>query len=259
MSAEKDFVAGAGSLYIAELDADGLPLGFRYLGDSESFSLSLTTEDLEAWTGDDQVRQKVISVATSVERMGALLLNEPVEENVGLLIFGDAGELEQAATPVTDEAVTSSAVAGLTYSLGVTIANPAGAKDITSVTLDNGDATAYTEGEDYELDPARGTFRVIPGGAMVGETVEANYTPTAGTYQQVTSREDDNPEFFLKYIENARSGRNRDIYCPRVKIRPDGDFDLKSADSHQQIPLQIDALVPTNGMPVMQVIRRDAE
>ncbi len=257
---EKDFTAGAGSLYLAVIGADGLPDddGLRYLGDSESFSMNLTSETLEAMTGDDQVRQKVISVATSIERLGSMVLNEVREENLGLLVFGEVSDFEQDNTPVEDEAITASAKADHYYSLGVTAANPAGAKDVTAVTLDDGDTTTYEEGTDYELDAANGRFLVIAGGAAVGEIIEANYTPADSDYRQVQTQEDDNPEFWLEYRENARSGKNRDFIMPRVKVRPDGDASLKDADSHQQIPLQVDALVPNNGAPVLQIIRRDA-
>lgn len=258
---ELNFVAGAGSVYLAALGADGLPDddGFRYVGNVESININLTTERLVAWTSDDQIRQKAIDVPTSVDRGGAMVIDEPDEDNLGLFFFGDTGTYNQSNTPVTDEAVTASAKGGRWYQLGVTAANPAGVRDVSSVTLDDGDTTTYDAGDDYELDAEMGRFYVVPGGAMVGENVEADYTPADSDYQQVQTREDDNPEFVLLYKENARAGLDRDMTLHRCKISPDGDFSLKDAESHQQIPLQIDVLVPEIDAPAMTIRRRVAD
>lgn len=115
----------------------------------------------------------------------------------------------------------------------------------------------YTVNEDYELDARRGRIFILLGGDIDGDDLEITYDKSTANFRQVQTREDDNPEFWVEYRENARSGTDRDFIMPRCKLRPDGDFDLKSVDSHQQVPLQIDVLVPLNGAPAVQIIAPD--
>ena len=254
----KNFTAGAGSLYLARLNEDGLPDedGEIYLGDSDGFSYNPETESLEKWTGDGPTRQKAIDVVTSITREFQMVVNEVTPENFALAFYGSVDVLEQSDDTGISEGFNS-VQQGSWYSFGVTTDNPFGDRNITNVIVDDGDEQTYEEGVDYELDAEMGKIKILDGAIEDDDDIEVEYDRPAEDYVQMTTSEEANEPRWLLYKENARAGKNRDIIIPRVEVAPAGEIQFKDPDSAQQITLSAEALLPTNGMPAVIMQDRD--
>jgi len=255
----ENFTAGAGSLYFAHLNEDGLPDedGVQYFGDSDGFSYNPETQELESWTGDGPTRQKAIDITTAITRAFQMILNEVTMENFALAFYGGVDIREQGSDTGVEEGFDNVKV-GSWYSFGVTADNPFGDKNVSNVVIDDGNSTVYDEGEDYELDAENGRFRILDGDIEDEDDIEATYDRPAEDYLRMKSSEEANEVLWLEYRENARAGKNRDIIMPRVEVRPEGDVQFKDADSHQQITLSCEALLPNNDMPAVIMENRKA-
>ena len=243
MAQEKTITVGAGTLYAAELDDNGEPLGLRELGDSEGFSITPEAQNIEARAGDGPIGEKLYDITVGVDRSFSMTLNEVLLDNFALFLIGEAGENEQTSEDSTVETIASP-TPGLRYSLGVTADRPTGHKDITVASVEEGGGTTtYEEGTDYEVDGSRGHIVILEDGDIGGEDIDVTYDAAEATYQFAESSEDGIPDRYLYYREDATEGPDRDIIMPRVQVRPEGEMQTKSRDEHQQISLDGEALV----------------
>lgn len=167
----ENLLLGKGQVFFDRFDINGVSMGFKHLGNVETFELSTT---------DDKV-QKFSSMSAGaplykeVNRRRAAVLtltgSEFHPENMALVTMGDQSELVQAATAVVAEPVSPTTVKGayyMTKKLG----------PITAVTVTFG-ATPGVAGVDYAIMNANvGLFRILPGTALTG-AVTIGYTPTA--------------------------------------------------------------------------------
>ena len=259
MSKPKDITIGAGRLYVAELDANGKPKGLRYLGDSEGFTLSSTPEQISAWSGDGPVAQKLYDLTTSIERAFSMVLNEVNLKNLALFIIGEDGLYEQTAETAETEAFADVEL-DVWYSIGVEGARVAGYKDITVTSVDETGGPGEYVAADYDVDEERGLILFRSDGDIeAGDDITVTFNTAAGDYGLVSSNDRQIPDMYLKYIEDPRKGRARDVIMPRCTVRPEGDMELKSRETHQQITLNGDALVPeVEGWEAVHIIDRDA-
>jgi hypothetical protein len=253
----RDVTVGSGRLFFAELDTNGNPKGYKYLGDSEGFSISASTEQVESWSGDGPVAERMISKTVAVEYTFDLVLNEVSEQNFGLFLLGSAGSRAQAAE--TGEEFEIEVVQGEYYQIGATAANPAGVKEITAVVVTDGASTTYVLGTDYELDAATGTIYIIKGGGIASgapETIEVECNIPAKSYLKADTSDQGRPNVAIRYIEDTNEGIERDLFMINVDLRPEGSVEFKSRDTHQQIPLAGVALVGRDGSPAIRIERR---
>ena len=255
----ENFTAGAGSLYFAHLNEDGLPDedGVQYFGDSEGFSYNPETQQLESWTGDGPTRQKAIDITTAITRAFQLILNEVTMENFALAFYGSVSTRAQTADTGIEESFNN-VQQGSWYSVGVTADSPFGDKNVSNVVVDDGDTTTYVEDTDYEVDAESGRIKILEGDISDDDDIEVTYDRPAENYLAMESSEEANEVLWLEYRENARAGKDRDIIMPRVEVRPEGDVQFKDADSHQQITLSCEALLPNNDMPAVIMENRKA-
>ena len=253
----RDVTVGSGRLFFAELDTNGNPKGYKYLGDSEGFSISASTEQVESWSGDGPVAERMISKTVAVEYTFDLVLNEVSERNFGLFLLGSDGARAQGA--LTAEAYVISVNQGEYYEIGATAANPAGVKEITNVVVTDGGATTYDINDDYKIDLATGTIYIVEGGAIASGSAE-NITVTcdvpAKSYSKADTSAQGRPNVAIRYIEDTNEGIERDLFMINVDLRPEGSVEFKSRDTHQQIPLAGVALVGRDGSPAIRIERR---
>jgi len=234
---------GRGELHFS-LFASGshTPAGFRYLGNSPSFSLTIDQEKLDHFNSDRGVRVKDKSVILQVDYSGALTLDDINVQNLALFFFGSQSVLAQ--TSATGQTQTFTSVEqGFGYQLGISTNNPTGVRSISNVTVEVS-SVAKTLGTDYTVDADRGIIYVVEGGGIAdGASIAVDYDRAAVSRKQVISGTTQ-LEGALRFISYNPDGEKNDYYFPYVRLGPNGDFELKS-DEWQQLPLTVEILRDT--------------
>ena len=231
------------------------PEGFRYIGNTPEFNLSIDAEELRHFNSDEGVREQDDSVTLESNRTGSLITDNISPENMALFFFGDAMALTQPLVASSTETLTS-ILAGMTYFLGMSDTNVTGFRGIDptgfAVATTVG-ATALVAGTDYEVDYDTGMITFLSGStiATAGVDIDVTYAVAASTRERVISG--NSPiEGALSFKSHNPKGTDAHIYMPWVKLSPSGDYSLKG-DEWQQIPLSIEILKRTG----MEAIYRD--
>lgn len=127
---EQNYTLGRGKVYFSRFKAGTqIPEGFRYIGNTPEFSLTIESENLDHFSSDSGIREKDDSVPLEVTRSGTLTTDSIKPENVALFFFGDSEIVTQSAVAVGTEALTD-VLQGHGYWLGVSLANPTGYKGL---------------------------------------------------------------------------------------------------------------------------------
>ena len=252
----KDVTIGAGRLFIADVNSDGTPGPFSYVGDSDGFNITTTTTRVEKYAGDGPVAEKIVDQTVQIDHQFGMTLNEVRPENMAIALLGETAVRQQEADATFEEVTT--AKLGSYVNLGATAENPAGVKNISGVEVTDGDTTTYDIGDDYEVDLASGVVYIRTDGAISEDdpiTISAT-VPEEGFVHTFTAS-DGIGKKALRYMEDAAEGINRDIYIPYCDVRPEGTIELKSRDEIQQITLELTALVPRTGGRAVTIEDRD--
>ncbi len=250
MPFENNYTLGRGEIYFARKDPiTGNLGGERYIGNTPAANLTAEEEKLEHFSSDRGIRIKDKSVTLQVNYTGTLEVDNIDYENVALFFLGETEQLTFAQTTRTGEPVGLPGVGvekGMFYQLGMSAANPTGAKGIifpgtagTAFSLTNG-GTPLVAGTDYVLNAELGRVEILATSTAVedGDELTATYTIAASTRQRVISGSTA-VAGALRYVAYNPEGRQIDYYMPSVSLSPNGDFALKS-DEWQVIPFNID-------------------
>lgn len=259
----RDYTIGRGEVHFARfLPGTTKRTGFRYLGNTPEFSLTLESETLDHYSSDRGIREKDASVTIEVSRSGTIAMDEINNENVSMFLFSQAGAevVSVAGGAVTGYAIED-VIPGQSYPLGVSDADPVGALSIaypgtgpTAFAVKKG-STVLSAGEDYIYTPASALLQFIDGGAVVkGDDVTVDYTELAYSFEQVKSGSEP-VTGALMFVTYNPIGPQRKFIMPYVSISPNGDWNLKG-DEWQQLPLNFEILrlntleaVYVNGSP----------
>jgi hypothetical protein len=238
---EKNYTLGTGKVYFDQF-AQGTLVGTgqRYFGNTPEFSLSSESEVLDHFDADNGIRQKDDSVLLELNRTGEFVTDHISPENLALFFLGSNDVLVQAAAVGATDAFADVAV-NRRYQLGVSPSNPAGVRGVTNVVVEVGAATMVLN-TDYTLDAATGGITILDAGINAGDDVDVTYDVSSASYNQVVSSA--NAELYgaLFFQGTNPKGVIFDYYFPYVVIRPNGDFQLKSADEWQQLSFSIEIL-----------------
>lgn len=220
------------------------PEGFRYIGNTPEFSLTIESETLDHFSSDEGIREKDDSVPLEVTRSGSLTTDNIDPENVALFFFGSASTVTQTLVAPAPEMLTD-VKAGHSYKLGVTALTPAGVFGInaTGLVVEKG-ATALVATTDYLIDLDAGIITFVEGGAVVdGDDIEVTYGLRASTRSRVISGSEP-VEGAMIYRTFNPKGEDVVFYLPYVKVTPNGDYALKG-DEWQTIPMSLEVLKPS--------------
>ena len=250
MPFENNYTLGRGEIYFARKDlVTGALGGERYLGNTPAANLTAEEEKLEHFSSDRGIRVKDKTVTLQVNYTGTLEVDNIDYENVALFFLGETENLTVARTTVASEQVGVTGVGvekGMFYQLGMSAANPAGAKGIifpgsagTAFTLTNA-GTPLVHGTDFVVNAELGRVEILDTSTAVddGDILTASYTVAASTRRRVISGSTA-VTGSLRYVAYNPEGEQIDYYMPSVTLSPNGDFALKS-DEWQVIPFNID-------------------
>jgi hypothetical protein len=230
------------------------PEGFRYLGNSPSFSINMAQQKLDHFSSDTGVRVKDKSIVLQVDITGNLVLDDINFQNLELFFFGSSSVIAQ--TSATSQTQTFTNVqTGFGYRLGMTGNNPTGVRSISNVSVTS-NTTARTLGTDYTVDAERGIIYPVEGGGIAdGHTMVVTYNRAAVSRRQFISGTTQIEGALMFQADNPQ-GQKNDFYMPYVRLGPNGDFNLK-ADEWQQLPLQAEILANTAVIPSQAAIYCD--
>lgn len=216
--------------------------GERYLGNTPEFSTTSSSENLDHFDSDSGIRTKDASVQLSLDRTGAVAVDNIDTENVALYFLGQAGNLVQAsATGVVN--TFENAKRKRFYQLGVTEANPSGVRNVSNVVVRNGVAFAdtVTASGNYQVDEVRGRIYIEDDAPDIDdEDIQVTFNVAASTRERVVSG---SSSIYgqLRFVSENPLGANRDYFFPYVKLSPDGDYNLKG-DEWQQMGFTFEIL-----------------
>jgi hypothetical protein len=246
----KNYTLGRGEVHFSRfIGTTQNPEGFRYIGNTPEFNLTIETEDLDHFSSDRGIREKDDSVPLETTRQGTLTTDDVQPENLAYFFFGSVSALVVAGGAVTDEQIND-VKKGYGYHLGVTTTRPEGATHLTApsstvVVTTNPTGTTYVENTDYTIDMATGLLTILATGTIVeGSDLLVDYNVAAGTRTRIISGS--NPiEGSLRYYAKNPKGRQLSAFMPWVKLSPNGDFALKG-EEWQQIPFNVEVLKISN-------------
>lgn len=215
------------------------PSGFRYLGNTPDFSLTIANETLDHFNSDRGIRQKDKSIVLETTRTGQLTCDDIQLENLSLFFFGTSSAVVQTSATAINETFVD-VLPGHGYQLGLSDNNPTGVRSISTVIVKVG-ATTKALNTDYTVDLELGIITVVEGGTIARlDDIIVTYDRAAKTREQVISGTSQ-VEGALRFISYNPEGDKLDYYMPYVKLAPNGDFALKT-DEWQQLPLTIEIL-----------------
>jgi hypothetical protein len=216
---------------------------FRYVGNTPEFAINFEETTLDHYSSDFGIKEKDESVTLEVNRTGNFTTDRVSPSNLALFLLGSASALTQAALATQTETFAGAGVfLGAYLQVGKSASNIVGVRGITVTSVtDVGAVTTYTEGTDYRVIGQSGMIEVLESGTIVeGDDLVVNYDIEAQTRNRIISG---NTPFdgALQYIEANPVGENRVILMPRVRLRANGDFALKT-DEWQALPFSVEIL-----------------
>lgn len=238
----ENHVLGAGEVYV-DLD-DGN--GFRYLGDTPSFQFTMTSETLDFWKSDTAVAVKSDEAVIRVDRSGTLQLRDISPDNMALFLVGSKSVHSQTAASGETENITVNT--GGIYNIGETAANPAGARNLSNVSVtDQSGTPSYTEGTDYEVDTDNGMIQILASGSISdGDTITVTYDAAGVDWDLVKSGSEAKKTAKVMFISKNRKGDQANYIMPEVELAPDGEFNLQSTEDWATMGFAMTILEPDN-------------
>jgi hypothetical protein len=227
-----NYKVGRGEVYFAQFGAGTqVPGGERFFGDCNALAATIKATQLDHYQSTGGVKTIDQSATIQSDSSGALTTENISNENLALFFFGSSETITTTAVTVTDE-VVGPVIPGLYYQVGMTAADPVGARGLDSTTAvtvkDSTGTTTYVSGTDYTFDYVLGRLYVIPGGSIVsGSSIKATYKTAAASRPRVISGQ--TPiEGALRFISANTVGDDKDMYIPWVKMTPNGSYELIS-------------------------------
>lgn len=167
------YLSGQGKVYVAPRDADGNPLGFKFVGNVPSFELALNIDVVEHKESTSGQRLIDLRLVTGKKVDLTMNVQEFTPDNMALLF---QGEVETAgAGSVTGEELNGGAaiVAGETYGLMN--------KNVSSLVLTDSAGTPATLATpaDYLANLPYGMVEIVSAGSYVAP-IKAAYTKNTG-------------------------------------------------------------------------------
>jgi hypothetical protein len=108
-----NFTLGKGVVYFDQLNASGVYLGERDLGNAPNFTFNVALEKLEHFSSRGGINTKDKEIISQLTPGLSFTLDEISKENLNLLLMGETTEVEQTAGTVTSTPETVTARLGM--------------------------------------------------------------------------------------------------------------------------------------------------
>lgn len=236
-----DYVLGRGKVFFANLNADGTPDTYRFLGNCPEFTTNVAVETLEHQSSQEGLKKTDKEVVTSQTINLTLTLDELNFDNIALFFSGEA---------TSESNADDSSFADILLSGAVTLGRWYDIRDANGVRLydisDSGDLTFGTttgtpdlvEGTDYELDLVMGRVFLLSTATNIqdGDDLYCNYTAgspsTVATLSQVEALTQTSITGALKFIliNPTDADHQTEMQFHSVSLKGEGDFSLIGDD-----------------------------
>ena len=235
---DQNLVLGRGRVYVDLYDSvTGNLTGEVYIGNTPSLSMTSEEETLEHISSDEGLREVDAEVTLSQTSTLSLTTDDIQPFNLAMFFRGEEGSLTNVAIPAVTEDIT--VMRGRWYQLGSSEANPTGHRLVTMTTVKDDAAAVIPNvgGVNYTLDAALGRVFIKADSPAIadGDVVTFAYAVAAGTRSVILSSSDEKIAA-IRFVAANAYGENKDHYWPKVRIAPDGDYELKG-DDWQEIGL----------------------
>lgn len=192
LTKSENIVLGRGVCYFAPFDTAGRPMGERDLGEVEGLTLTIEQQVESKYSMRSAVATKLVEYVTQTDFSGEFTVADMSADNIAMFLAGSKSTVTQAATPITNERIYN-AQSGREYQLGALSGSPAGARNVSAVTvslyeLENAvarvDSTPYVIGDIYKV--STGVFLCTANGTSAGSppsmvTTSVGASTTDGT------------------------------------------------------------------------------
>lgn len=222
-----NLLVGKGEVYFNRFDALGIGTGLRHLGNVDAMEITTADDNIDKYSNMSQDAPLYKRVARRRTVTIRLTLSEFTPENMAMVMMGTVVKTTtQAATAITGETLTTSAVLGAYYMFSKIGPH-------TSILIKKG-ATTLVLGTDYVIkDPNLGIIQILETSSTVvaGDTLTADYTPTAytaGEIVEVYGGESTTVEGSLLFVGDPVTGPRQRVEVWHVSFTPDGALGLIS-------------------------------
>ena len=175
-STVQQLMVPSGKLFVDIINAAGNYTGERYLGETDSFSITIAGEKIEKFSMENGLRELADTALTGVTRTGSMTVKQVSRENLALFMAAVYGVQVQTSGNVVDESL--SVLPDRYYQLGRSDDNPSGVRDVSAVSIAAGGAAVSWQAA---------TAKAL--GALVKPTATPTYfwqCTTAGTTHAAT-------------------------------------------------------------------------
>lgn len=243
---EQNQTLGRGEVHFALFKpSTTTPDGYRYLGDTGEFNLSVNSEDKPYYSMERGVKRKTKSATVQSEQAGTFTCTDINLDNLALFFLGTKATVTQAAAATQTETLAAIKL-GHSYQLGVTPSTPIGVRKVTLTSVMVA-AVALVSGVDYTFDSERGIITFLVGATKIanGASATVNFDIGATSYDRTITgdKQVDGAMTFLAY--NAE-GADIDYRMLHVRLSPNGDLPLKGED-WMNISFNVEILKPAAG------------
>lgn len=210
--------------------------GYRYIGNTPAFGLSVTSDTLKHFSSDTGVKVQDKEIVISTEYAGSLTTDNVNHENLAMMFLGTSATV--AVASATGASVTfNDVVLGNVFDLGK--------RNVSNVVI-----TGKTLGTDYTVDAVNGLLTIPETSTIVaGSDVTVTFDNAAYSYDRTVSA-GTAVEGSLMFIANNPEGDDIDYRIPDVKMMPNGELAIK-AEEWQQLPFNLVISAPDDGSPTI--------
>jgi hypothetical protein len=239
----RDYFLGRGILYLAELDANSLPVSWRDLGNSPGLSISVESEELVHFLSRSGLRiaDKRITLSQTINL--SFQVDEISDNNLALFFTGTTTSITNPAvagvgTMMAPVAITASTELGRWYDLKTAYTgagNPTAftADSVPKIRRTSGTPMDLVLGTDYEIDRQMGRVFIKHNAVNVaaGDDIAWYSAADSGapaTLSIMRALKGSVRDFALKFIaENpANSSEKIEYEFHSVQLSADGDLSL---------------------------------
>lgn len=162
--ANNGYTLGRGKVYFSLFKADTqIPAGYRYVGNTPEFNLTIDSDELEHFNSDEGVQEKDDSVPLTTNRSGNFTTDAVKPENIARFFFGENSQVVIVGASVTDEDIEDVSL-GHSYQLGYDEdTNPIGNRMVSNVVVNGAVAVKASKAGTFSGPGTDGDTIVIAG------------------------------------------------------------------------------------------------